>query len=85
MNSQKIISFYVLIFVPLAFLIALSKIGLVSSNIFVLGLFSYAFIYHPYISAQRLLKLNIIKESEFWYSFIPFWNFKYFDTLFFNR
>ena len=85
MSLQKIISFYVLIFVPLSFLIALSKIGIISNNVFVFGLLAYGFAYHPYISAQRLLKLNLIKRSEFWRSFIPFWNFKYFDTLFFNR
>ena len=82
---MKTISFYALIFVPLAFLLVMSKIGLVSNNSLVLGLFIYVFIYHPYVSARRLLKLNLIKESEFWHCFIPFWNFKYFDTLFFNR
>jgi len=85
MNLHKLLFFYILIFIPLSFIIILTKIGLLSSNGFVFGLFIYSLIYHPFISGKRLLKLRVIDKSQFINNFIPFWNFKYFDVLFFKK
>ncbi len=83
MNLQKKTFFYVFIFVPLSFMIVLSKLNLISADTFAIGLFVYVFLYHPYISGLRLLKLHIIEKNQFLKNYIPFWNFKYFDVLFF--
>ena len=86
MNLHKLLYFYLLIFIPLTFIVALIKIGLLSSSTFTIGLFFYALTYHPFISGKRLLALlRIIDKLEFINNFITFWNFKYFDILFFKK
>ncbi len=85
MYLHKLIFFYFFIFVPLAFLVALTKIDLISNNVFAACLLLYVVIYHPFISGKRLIELEIIKKAQFWKNFIPFWNFKYFDVLFLSK
>lgn len=84
MNLHKLLFFYICIFIPLSFMIVLLKIELLSSNGFVVGLLIYSLLYHPFISGRRLVELQIIDKSKFLNNFIPFWNFKYFDILFFK-
>ena len=66
-------------------MLALAKIGLLSPSAFTIGLFFYALVYHPFISGKRLLALRTIDKFQFINNFIPFWNFKYFDILFFKK
>lgn len=77
--------YYLLILLPLATIIVLVKMGAISATIFVVGLIAYALIYHPIVSGLRLVSAGKIGRSEFMYNFIPFWNAKYFEFLFFNK
>ena len=81
---KSIISFYLLIFIPLAVLVLCVERQYIASTVFLGGLFLYAFAYHPFICALRLLANKKIPKSLFWHNFIPFWNLKYFGYLFFN-
>ena len=81
---QKKGFYYLFIFVPLFTMIVFTKITLINANIFMIGLLLYVFVYHPYISGKRLVALKSIQKSEFWRTFIPFWNLKFFDVLFFG-
>ena len=84
MKRNHLINFYAMIAWPLATLVLMSKLNLISTTVFVGGLVIYAFLYHPYVSAQRLRNLGAVDSDSFWKSFIPFWNIKYFDLLFFK-
>lgn len=79
---MKITVFYGLIFLPFAALIAASKSGFITLNIFVVYLAVYVFLYHPCISGLRLIYLNSLMKRDFWKVFIPFWSTKYFKALF---
>ena len=85
MFLKNIFSFYILIALPLASLILAAKYNYINSNIFVLLLFVYCLIYHPFISGLRLLQSKKINKQDFWKNFIPFWNDKYWMFLFFNK
>jgi len=82
---KSTLNFYVLIIVPLLTLVLLSKLNLISDQFFVIVLLLWALIYHPYVSGKRLMAIGKIKKEDFLLNFIPFWNMKFFDSLFFNR
>jgi hypothetical protein len=50
MKTKNILVYYGLIFIPLGALILSAKNHLISPVIFVVFLFIYAFLYHPYVS-----------------------------------
>jgi hypothetical protein len=80
---MKILFYYFAILVPIPFLIwvAINK----ESLLFVLFLFLYAIIYRPILDGYRLFKKGIIKKTEFWKVFIPFWRLKYFKNLYYLK
>lgn len=79
------LNFYVLIFAPLSVLMLLLKLDLVSSQFFAVAILVWALVYHPYISGNRLIAIGKINKQDLKYNFIPFWNLRFFDSLFFNR
>ena len=85
MILKNIYIFYLLIFLP----ITLLAIGLMNnyftSGSFTLLLLTYCFIYHPLISGLRLMATGKIGKNKFWFNFIPAWNWKFFEFLFFNK
>ncbi len=85
MSLKNISVFYILICLPLALLVLAAKYHYVTSEVFTFILLGYALIYHPLISGLRLLACNKISKGKFWSTFIPFWNWKYFGFLFFNK
>lgn len=85
MNFRNLFFFYVIMAIPLLCLALLLRTHHVSAKIFVIGLFAYAFLYHPLICGLRLLQNKKIKRKEFFLNFVPFWNQKYFNFLFFNK
>jgi hypothetical protein len=85
MTLKNLIHFYIAISVPLILLALAARYDLISSTEFTLALAFYVFIYHPLILGLRLMATYKISRSEFWRTFIPFWNMKYFGFLFFNR
>ncbi|WP_159468116.1 hypothetical protein [Dyadobacter sp. 3J3] len=82
MKTKNILVYYGLIFIPLGVLAFCTKNHLISPIVFVIGLQIYAFLYHPYVSGLRLLALNKLERKDFWRMFIPFWDTKFFKTLF---
>lgn len=82
MKTKNILVYYLLIFIPLGVLILSSKNNLISPIVFFILLQIYAFLYHPYVSGLRLLALNKLEKKDFWRMFIPFWDTKFFKTLF---
>lgn len=84
MGTRNILIFYGLIFIPLAALILSVKFGLISAEIFIALLLFYVFAYHPYLSGLRLIAMKKLDRKDFWRMSVPFWNTKYFKTLFFE-
>jgi len=85
MNLHRPIVYYAFVFFPLFTLVLLNKLELINPGFFTFGLLTYALLYHPFISGKRLISLKAIEASNFKYNFIPLWNLKYFDILFFKR
>lgn len=83
MTTRNIFVFYLLIFIPLIALAIGIRNELISAVTFVSLLMGYIFIYHPFVSGLRLSALGILDQKNFWKTFIPFWNTKYFSKLFF--
>ncbi len=79
---KKTAIFYIYLFFPLLTIMLISKLNLLPANIFMYSILTYALIYHPMISGIRLIQLNICNKNNFWLNFIPLWNLKYFDILF---
>ena len=85
MYSKNIFLFYLLLLIPIGIIVLSAKYGYISSNLFVILLFSYVFLYHPFICGIRLVQSNKISKQHFWKTFIPLWNDKHWTFLFFNR
>jgi len=81
--TRNLLIFYSLVSIPLMALAVGIQYELISSVTFVSLLIGYAFIYHPFVSGLRLSALGILDQKNFWRTFIPFWNTKYFRALFF--
>jgi len=81
---KNIAVFYVYLFFPISTMVLLSKLNLISSDIFMYGILFYSLVYHSLISGIRLIQLQVCSINKFWMTFRPFWNLKYFDILFFG-
>jgi len=68
---MKLLNYYILIFAPFGLIVLLSKLELIASNVFVLLLFLYIFIYRTYLDGYKLTKKNIITKREIWKLIIP--------------
>jgi len=53
-----------------------------SSRLFIISILIYGLVYHPLMCGIRLIQMEKISSKDFFKNFIPFWNKKYFDTLF---
>ena len=84
MNLTRLWFFYILLFLPIAGLIFLSKFHFINNVAFVCGLFSFVFIYQPMISGIRLVQTKKIPREDFFKNFIPRWNDRFFNFIFFN-
>ena len=82
---KKLLVYYIMIALPLGLLVLGGRFGWFSAIPFGILLFTYALIYHPYVSGIRLIEGGIIKRSQLWKTFIPGWNSRYFSYLFFNK
>src|SRR5207249_10225364 len=82
---RNIFIFYCVIAVPLFALVLSARMHLVSSTTFALLMFLYIFVYHPLMSALRLIGTKKIPKNKFWMNFIPFWNWKYKKDLCFSN
>lgn len=82
MKTQNILIYYFLIFIPVLLMAVCIKYSLINSVTFFICLQVYALLYHPYVSGLRLLALNKLEKKDFWRMFIPFWDTKFFKTLF---
>jgi hypothetical protein len=82
---KNIFLFYLLIFIPLLMIVLGGKYHYISAGSFAWSLIIYGLVYHPLISGIRLIENKKIKRSELWLSFVPFWNWRHFSFLFFNK
>jgi hypothetical protein len=79
---KNIILFYVALILPMAALGIATKLHYINSTTFVIGLFAYCFVYHPFISGLRLVSKGIIDRKNLWNYFIPWGSGKYFKALY---
>jgi len=84
-HSKNIFLFYLLLLIPMGIIVLCAKYSYISSTLFVILLFSYLFLYHPFICGLRLLQNEKINRQDFWRNSIPFWNEKYWAFLFLNK
>ena len=78
-------AFYIAIFLPLIAIILAVKDHLIAPETFGWAMIMYALIYHPLLSAYRLLANQKINRSQCWLVMIPFYNGKYCSFLFCNN
>lgn len=77
-----IILFWVAAIGPFAGVLLIGRVF--GSYWFVIFLFIYALIYRPILHIIRLLSLGVIEEKDAWKFFLPFYQNKYFKTLWFG-
>lgn len=82
---RSLILFYIAIMLPLPGLIVLYKMGVITSTFFIVAISFYFLIYHPAVCGIRLLAAKKISRKQFLFNFIPGWNRRYFNFLFFNK
>jgi hypothetical protein len=68
---MKLLNYYLLIFAPVGLIVLLSKYEIIASNVFVLLLLIYIFVYRTYLDGYKLAKKNIIPKKEIWKLIIP--------------
>ena len=79
---KNLMTYYLAIIAPLLIIIWLSKSALISSTLFVILLFFYAFIYRTYTDGLRLMEKGIIEKKDIWKIIIPGSHFKYYKELY---
>ncbi len=82
---RNIVLYYLAILLPLMAIGIVAQRNGFTATEFSIVLLCYALIYHPSITGLRLIALKKISGSQFWKSFIPFWNLQYFGSLFLNK
>lgn len=82
---KNIFVFYAFILIPIFILVIARKNLYINSTEFFWLMVIYVFIYHPALAGLRLVALNKIDKSQYWKTFIPFWNWRYYGELFFTR
>jgi hypothetical protein len=68
---MKLLNYYLLIFAPVGLIVLLSKYEIIASNVFVLLLLIYIFVYRTYLDGYKLAKKNILPKKEIWKLIIP--------------
>jgi len=84
MILKSIFIFYFLLFIPPITYFFLKDSFNINSNIFLLILLVWIFVYRQILCGIRLVQLGKIDKKKFYKNFIPFWNDKYFKLLFFG-
>ncbi len=84
-SLKNITVFYIALLLPFLSLAVLTRDGTSNSYVFVFLLCTYLFLYRPLLCGYRLISMGIIKKSDLIRNFIPFWNIKYYNLLFFNK
>ncbi|WP_346237314.1 hypothetical protein ABDK00_011210 [Niabella insulamsoli] len=79
---MKLIPYYLLIIVPFVFVFWSAQL---SGSTFVVSMLIYAMIYRPIVDGVRLIHLGLLKRSEIWKMFIPFYPVGYIKELYFKR
>jgi hypothetical protein len=82
---KSLTAFYAALFLPLVIMALGIKNFLLTETQFLWALVAYIFLYHPLLSYFRLLESKKIKRSAFWKCLIPFYPWRYFSFLFFNK
>lgn len=82
---RSIVLYYLAILLPLIAIAIIAQRNGFTAAEFSIVLLCYALIYHPIITGLRLIALKKISGSDFWKTFIPFWNLRYFGSLFLNK
>ena len=76
------INYYLAISIPFIILIYLLKSDQIETSMFLISIFTYAFIYRMITDYYRLLSRNAIEKKDFWKLFIPGARIKYFKELY---
>lgn len=84
-SLKNTFNFYVLLLAPFMILMLVSNLKLIGAEAFSILLLVWALVYHPYVSGSRLIALGKIQKQDLKYNFIPLWNLRYFDALFFGK
>ena len=79
---RNIVVFYAFVIIPLGLLAFFLLTERLDSGLFTILILLYALVYHPFLSGLRLISLGKISSQNFWKNFIPFWNARYFKTLY---
>jgi hypothetical protein len=79
---MKLLNSYLLIFAPVGLIVLLSKNEIIASNVFVLLLLIYIFVYRTYLDGYKLAKKNIIPKKEIWKLIIPVKRLQYVKDLY---
>lgn len=79
---KNLLTFYILILVPLGILFWLNKSDLINGTLFVILLIFYALVYRTYTDGKRLANKNIIQKKDIWKMIIPGNRFEHFKELY---
>ena len=85
MDLKNRFVFSLALLMPLALIMLVHYFNPFSIKFIVVSWLIHVFVYHPFVFGLRLVALGKIKFSEFWKTFIPFWNLKYYDYILFNK
>ncbi len=79
---MKLLTYYLLIILPIGFIVWSSSLG---SLYFVIALLGYCLVYRTIVDGERLVHLGLIKRSEIWKLLIPFYSIRYFQDMYFKN
>ena len=79
---KNLLTFYILILVPLGILFWLNKSDLINGTLFVILLIFYALVYRTYTDGKRLANKNIIQKKDILKMIIPGNRFEHFKELY---
>ncbi|HSQ47449.1 MAG TPA: hypothetical protein VLM44_11095 [Lutibacter sp.] len=79
---KNLLSYYLLILIPIGLMIWLLKTDSINSWEFVGLMFFYSLIYRTYVDGKRLADKNIIMKKDIWKMIIPGKHIEYFKELY---
>jgi len=79
---KNLLTYYILILVPLGILFWLNKADLINGTIFVGLILFYSIIYRTYTDGKRLADKNIIQKKDIWKMIIPGSRLEHFKELY---
>ena len=84
---RNLFYYYLAILCPAIFIFWLKNTELITSNTFLISIFSYALLYRPFLDGMRLYQKDCIEKDDIWKIYIPFntlrWN--HFKELYFKK